>query len=337
MLVAKPVFSAVAVLALMLGVGAARADPVKLRIGWVVPAADSPLLMFGKAGIAKHEGVSYTLEVTHFNGTPPMITALSAGEIDLAPLAFSSFAIAVENAKLEDLRIIADVFQDGVDDHYTNEYMVLKDGPVKTIEDLKGKVVTSNGGGSAVDMALREMLRKHNLEDKRDYTLVEAAFPNMRAMLAEKKVDLISGVRPFTDDPDLRGIARTLFTQKDAIGPSQMIILTAWKGFIARYRAAVVDYLEDSLRALQWYSDPAHHDEVVKIVADFTKTQPSVWNNWLFTKEGDYYKDPAGRPNLIALQSNIETQRELGFLKADLDAKKYADLSLVDEAAKRLK
>jgi len=335
--VAKPVFLALAILALLLGARAASAEPAKLRTGWVVPAADSPLLMFGKAGITKHEGVSYTLEATHFNGTPPMITALSAGETDLAPLAFSSFALAVENAKLDDLRIIADVFQDGIDDYYTNEYMVLKDGPVKTIEDLKGRVVTSNGGGSAVDMALREMLRKHHLDDKRDYTLVEAAFPNMRAMLAEKKVDLISGVRPFTDSPDLRAIARTLFTQKDAIGPSQMIILTARTGFLEKNRAAIVDYLEDSLRALQWYSDPAHHDEVVKIVSDFAKTPPAVWNGWLFTKEGDYYKDPAGRPNLTALQSNIETQRELGFLKADLDVKQYVDLSLVDEAAKRIK
>lgn len=332
---AKPIFAALAALALM--AGAARAEPTKLRIGWVVPAADSPLLMFGKAGIALHEGISYTLEVTHFNGTPPMITALSAGETDLAPLAFSSFALAVENAKLEDLRIIADVFQDGVEGRYSNEYMVLKDGPVKTIEDLKGKVVTSNGGGSAVDMALREMLRKHHLDDKKDYTLVESAFPNMKAMLIEKKVDLISGVRPFTDNPDLRAVATTLFTQRDAIGPSQMILLTARAGFLEKNRAAVTDYLEDSLRALQWYSDPAHHDEVVKIVSDFTKTPPAVWNGWLFTKAGDYYKDPAGRPNLAALQSNIKTQRELGFLKADLDAKKYADLSLVDAAAKRLK
>jgi NitT/TauT family transport system substrate-binding protein len=293
--------------------------------------------MFGKAGIATHEGTSYALEATHFNGTPPMITALAAGETDLAPLAFSSFALAVENAKLGDLRIIADVFQDGVDGRYTNEYMVLNDGPIKTIEDLKGHVVTSNGGGSAVDMALREMLRKHHLEDKKDYTLVEAAFPNMKAMLAEKKVDLISGVRPFTDNPELRSMAHTLFTQKDAIGPSQMILLTARADFLEKNRAAVIDYLEDSLRALRWYSDPAHHDEVVKIVSDFTKTPPAVWNGWLFTKAGDYYKDPEGRPNLTALQSNIETQRELGFLKDDLDARKYADLSLVSEAAKRLK
>ena len=42
-------------------------------------------------------------------------------------------------------------------------------------------------------------------------------------------------------------------------------------------------------------------------------------------------------PNLAALQANIKLQKELGFLKTDIDVKTYSDLSLVEEAAKRLK
>jgi sulfonate transport system substrate-binding protein len=325
-----------AVLALgALAMGSAAADPVKLRIGYVVPGADSPLLMFNKAGIAKHEGQSYTLDVIRFQGTPPMITALAAGEIDIAPLAFSTLSLAVQNAGMSDLRIIADVFQDGVPGYYTNQYMVLKDSPYKTVEDLKGKIVVSNGAGSAVDMAMRAMLKKHGLIDKKNVTFVEGAFPNMKAMLSEHKVDLISGVRPFTADPGLIAIARTLFTQKEAIGRSQMIIDTAREPFLQKNKQAVVDYLEDSLRALHWYSDPANHDEVVKIVSDYTKAPASLYQSWLFMKGGDFYHDPNGNPDLPALQANIELQRSLGFLKDNLDAKKLADLSFVAEAAKK--
>ena len=67
------------------------------------------------------------------------------------------------------------------------------------------------------------MLRKAGLEDKRDYTVVEAPFPAMRAMLAEKKVDLVPGVLPFSLDPELRKIARPIFSQRDAIGETEMI------------------------------------------------------------------------------------------------------------------
>jgi len=37
------------------------------------------------------------------------------------------------------------------------------------------------------------------------------------------------------------------------------------------------------------------------------------------------------------LQKNVDAQKELGFVKADFDVKKSADLSLVREAAARLK
>ena len=39
--------------------------------------------------------------------------------------------------------------------------------------------------------------------------------------------------------------------------------------------------------------------------------------------------------NLAAVQQDIDRQAKLGLLKSDIDVAKYADLSLVDEAAKR--
>jgi NitT/TauT family transport system substrate-binding protein len=334
--VVKPFLAALAACTL-LGASspAAKAEPVKLRIAWIVPAGDAPLALLGRPGIAQHEGKSYTLDFIHFTGTPPMITAVAGGQIDLVPFAYSSFALAVENARLNDLRILADVFRDGVPGYYSTQYMVLNDSPIKKIEDLKGKIVTSNSAGSAVDIALRVMLRKHKLEDKRDYTLIESAFPNMKAELLDHKVDLITGVQPFAFDPALRAAAHPLFLQKDALGISQMIILTARASFIQKNRAALVDFLEDNLRELHWYWDPAHHDEAIKDVTAYTKTPASLWSGWLFTK-GDLYHDPKGMPDLDALKRNIGAAHDLGFLKSDLDPKKYADLSLVEEAAKRL-
>jgi len=265
-----------------------------------------------------------------------MITAIASGQVDLVPFAYSSFALAVENAKLNDLRIIADCFRDGVSGYYSTEFMVLNDSPIKKVEDLKGKVLTSNAAGSAVDIALREMLKKHGLQDKKDYSLIESAFPNMKAELLDHKVDLITGVAPFSQDPQLRAAAHALFVQKDAIGVSQMIIWTARADFIKQNRAALVDYMEDYLRELSWYDDPVHHADAIKDVADYTKTPATLWDSWLFTK-GDLYHDPKGLPDLDALENNIAAAHGLGFVPAELDPHKYADLSLVEDAGKRLK
>jgi sulfonate transport system substrate-binding protein len=312
----------------------ARAAPVKIRVGWVVvPASLGPLVM-EKKDILKHFDQSYTVELTHFEGTPPIITALASDGLDVGGLAFSSFGLAIQNAHLDDLRVISDEIQDGVPGHGSNEFMVLKDGPVKTVADLKGKVLATNAMGSAVDIAMRAMLRRSGLEANKDYTIVEAPFPAMRAMLGEKKADLVSAVPPFSLDTDLRAMANTLFTQKEAFGITQLTMWTARTGFIAQNRAALVDFLEDVVRAVRWYTDPKNHEEAVAIVARLNKAPPARME-WAFG-EHDQYRDPNGMPNLAALQANLQLQKQVGFLKDDIDVKTYSDVSMVVEAAKRL-
>src|SRR5229473_6927850 len=155
--------------ALSLCAGAARsAEPVKIRVSWIAPITNWAPMLLEKKDLARHLGQSYVLEPVRYVGTPQMVTALANGELEIANLAFSTLPIAIQNANLDDLRVIADEFQDGVPGYYSQEYMVLSDGPIKKVEDLKGKVVMTNAAGSAVDVAMRAMLRKFGLEDKRD-------------------------------------------------------------------------------------------------------------------------------------------------------------------------
>jgi NitT/TauT family transport system substrate-binding protein len=326
---------ALAAIAAVVSLGAARAEPVKIRMAWVAPVSNWASIVLEKQDLAKHLGKSYTVEAVRYAGTPPMMTAIATGELEIANLAYSTFPLAVQNASIDDLRIIADEFQDGVTGYATNEWAVLKDSPIKEVKDLKGKVIATNAAGSAVDIAARAMLRKAGLEDKRDYTIIEAPFPTMKAMLQEKKVDLAPYVLPFSFDPQLQQIARPLFSSKDAIGVSQFIIWAARKSFIDKNRAAMVDFMEDMLRIERWFLDPKNHEEVMKIAAKVTKQPPERFD-WLFTKR-DYYRNPDMIPDLKALQSNINLTHELGFIKAPMDVSKYTDLSLVEDAAKRLK
>ena len=272
-------------------------------------------------------GKSYTLESIHFQGTPQTITAIANNELEVASLAYSSLAIAIENAGLDDLRVIADEFQDGVPGYFSEEYYVRKDSGINKVEDLKGKVIGTNGAGSAVDVATRAMLRKHGLEDKRDYTMLEGPLPAMPTMLLEKKVDLIPAVLPFALNPKLRAEGKILFYQRDALGVTQMIMFVARKPFIDKNRAAMVDFMEDLLRVVHWYLDPKNHAEVAQIASKITKAPPERFG-WLFTK-ADTYRDPNLVPNLEALQRNVDTTRDLGFVKKKIDITKYADLSLV--------
>jgi NitT/TauT family transport system substrate-binding protein len=334
MRVVKTLSLAAAVLAV--GIASAKAaDPVKIRFGWaVVPASMVPLFPEIKDKL-KHYGKSYTLDAQRFQGTPQMITAQATGDLDISTLAFSTIALAIQNAKMNDLRVISDEFQDGVEGYATNTFLVAKDSPIRKVEDLKGKVLATNGGGSAVDIAMRAMLRKHGIDDNKGVTWVEAPLPNMGAFLAEKKADHVPSVLPFSANPKTLEASRVLYTQKDAVGQTQMIIWAARKPFLDKNKAAMIDFFEDAIMAMRWFEDEKNHAATVKLVSDFTKIPAPVFDSWLFTKK-DYYRNPKLIPNLEALQKNIDLQKDLGLLKTSIDIKKFSDLSLAEAAAKRM-
>jgi sulfonate transport system substrate-binding protein len=328
-------FVLLGVFAVLAPCSGATAEPVRIRLAWIAPATNWGSILLEKKELARHLGQSYVLEPIHFVGTPQMVTALASGELDIADLAFSTLPIAIQNAGMDDLRVIADELQDGVPGYYSQEYMVLADGPIKTIEDLKGKVVATVAAGAAVDIAIRAMLRNHGLENKRDYTMVEAPLATMRAMLADGKVELIPEVLPFALDPELRKIARPLFYNRDVAGVTQLLMWTAHKRFIDDNRAALVDFMEDTLRITHWYLDPANHKEVTEIVGRVAKQPPERFD-WLFTTR-DYHHDPNMLPDVAALQRNVDLVKDLGFVKDGVDVSRHTDLSLIADALARLK
>ena len=246
---------------------AAWAEPLKIRVGWIVAPAELTPYMCGKPDIARHNGASYTLELTHFQGSPLEVTAMQSGNLDIAPFGSSSFAIAVQNAGLNDLKIIADEVQDGVPGWGGPEFRVLKDGPIETIDDLRGKVLVTNIFGGETDIAIKLTMLKHNMVANRDFTEIQAEMSNMNALLLGHKADLIDAVHPFQDDPDLQAKSRTLFRPADTLGKFELSFLTARIGYIAAHRAVLVDFLEDYVRAFHWYLDPAHRAEAIEIVA----------------------------------------------------------------------
>ena len=308
-------------------------EPLKVRIGWAVAPAQLTPILFAQGGIAKHLGQSYTLEPMRFAGSSLTLQALSTGDLDIAPMTFNVLGPAILNAGLIDLRIIADEIRDGVEGYETNRYMVLKDGPIQKIEDLKGKVVAVNGIGGGQDIFMRVMLRRHGLETPRDYTVIEAPFPSMGSLMIERKADLVVGVKPFILDPAFRAAGRILFTQRDAVGMTDFLFLTARADFIQKNRAALVDFFEDDIRATRWYMDPANHQAAAAIVANFLKMPPERLG-WIFTNE-DFYRNPDLHPDVGAIQRNVDMLGEFGFIQGKVDVAKQSDLSLVDEAAKR--
>ena len=324
------------IIATMLALGTARADPLTIRSGWVVMTSGyTPMTVEAKDQL-KHYGRSYVLEPIHFQGSAPSMAALASGGVDIIPIGYSTLLTAVINAKMDDIRVVADDFQDGVPGYSSVPFMVRNDDSIRAVEDLKGHVVATNAIGGAFDIDMRAMLRKHGLEDKRDFTIVESDYANMNSMLLSKKVDLTIGAQPGVSDPAFRAATHPLFTMRDATGGrTQVLVFAARAGFVEKNRAALIDFFTDMLTLSRWFHDPAHRPDAIALAARVTKQPYERLNSCLFSTS-DFYSDPKGMPDIAALQSGIDMMVALGFAKQSIDVKRYLDLSLVQEAAKRL-
>jgi NitT/TauT family transport system substrate-binding protein len=316
----------------------ARADGVPIRIGWAqAPGHLAPLfdvLAVKHPGIMPHQAKTYAASSIHFGGSTPQIQAIAVGELEIAAFAPSSLTLAIANAGL-DVRVVSDVIQDGLPGHYDEPFIVKKDGPIKTIADIKGKRIATNAIGSASDNAMRMGLRKKGIQDK-DFTTVEADFANMVPMIEADKVDLAALMPQFIHRVDALGKYRTLFTASEARGgPAQTVFWVMREDFIAAHRAALIDFFADHIRAVRWFLDPKNREEALAIAMQVTKQQRDDLD-YAFT-DADFYRSPDLLPDIAAAQREIDESVKLGLLpKAVKLSPTHVDLSLVTEAKKRI-
>lgn len=306
----------------------------KIRVGYsVIPIHQAPLI-FKKKSLTRHQGKSYIVDMIHFRGSAHQLTAVAAGELDLAVLAFSTFGGGIVNAR-QDLVALADVAQDGPG--FSSVFGVLDSSPIKTVKDLKGKVLAINGKGGGVDMAARTLLLQNGLKPGFDVTFVEARFGAMGAMLRQKKTDVAVFVAPFWAKESSKGGVRALFHQKDGLGNSQFLLYAAKRDFVKKNRAVLVDWLEDYVRGVRWLAQPQNRKEALAMTAAYTKRPAKNYAGWAFKKGKDYHHDQNGLLDMKAFQNNVDVLHKLKILRRSIKVADHTDLSLVKEAAARLK
>jgi sulfonate transport system substrate-binding protein len=331
--------------ALMLGAaGTAVAMPLVSRAG----AASIPTIRYATGGgigpnemetiifldhlkqnVLKNYGKSYTLAMTFTRGTPEAASLMAAGQADMATLSVPAFAtMIVKDAVPGGLTILSDNYQDGHPGNATNTFFVLKDSPIHSVADLKGKKIGINAYASAVDLALRVVLKKNGLDPRRDVEIVEVAFPNIASAVREKRIDCGVLVIPFLAVESPKGDLRPLFTGGDAFGPSSVIFQAATNAFLKDNPDAVRGFLADYVDGLAWFYDPANRDKAIDIVSELTKSPKPVLSSY-FATERDYYRDPNACVSAAALQKPLDAMFEEKLINRQIDVSKYVNLGLL--------
>lgn len=311
----------------------ASAEPPKLTVGFdTIPTHLAPVI-FKIPEAVEHYGKDYTVEFTRFRGSALQLQAIASGEVDLGVLAFSSFATGILNAHLP-IKAVADVAQDGP--WFSTVYCVRADSPIKGVKDLKGATVAVNAFGGAVDLAARSLVLKEGLKPNSDVNFIEANFANEEAMLRENKIQVAGLVEPFWSYAETHGGVRPLFTQRDGLGTTEFLFFGARQDVITAKHDLLVKFFADYVRGIRYVTDPAHREQVLKVVAELDNQPASQFAPWALLKGKDYYHDPNGLVNADALQANVDELAKLGQIKQSFDVHPHIDNSLVEEARKTL-
>lgn len=309
----------------------ASAEPFKLRVSYdTIPTHLAPII-FKMPDQTKYFGKDYTIDFIRFKGSSLVLQALAADQVDVAVLAFSTFASGIVNANLP-IKGIADVAQDGPS--FSTVYGVVADSPIKSVKDLKGQTIAVNAFGGAVDMAARSVLQKNGLTPDKDVRIIEAGFGAMEAMTKANKIQVGSFLAPFWWKAQKDGGFRQLFQQKDGMGTTQFLFFCAKDEFIKAHRDVLVKFLADYVHGIGVVHDPKNRERVLTIMSELTGRPPAAFAEWALLPGKDFYHDPHGLVNEKALQSNVKSLVELKMIPKSFDVHAHIDNSLVQDASK---
>jgi ABC-type nitrate/sulfonate/bicarbonate transport system substrate-binding protein len=296
----------------------APGEPVTLRLGYGAAAEEPLWLVVAKPELARNSGKVYKLDATRFTGSDKRAQAFEAGAIDLA----SSSANGVIFAAAEGVtaRIIASISRES-SRGFSTSYYVKESSPIKSVPDLKGKVVAINGFSTSGHLWLKAALEKHGLDDG-DVTIAPIPFPAMQEALESGKVDVAELPQPFAALAERQMKLRKIFDAKYGIPfDEELIVLIGKDEFLKKNAEAVRAFLADLEAATRFYLEKPGEARSLLIDAKMVRVISDVY----LTMQ-DYYRDPTLRVDADALEKMQEFQIKAGFQKKQVDVRSLIDL-----------
>lgn len=224
------------------GLPAHAAEKMTVLLDWFVNPDHAPLIIAREKGFFEDAGLDVALIAPADPNDPPKLVA--AGKAELAVSYQPQLHVHAE-AGLPLVRIATLVATP------LNSLVVLKDGPIKTIADLKGKKVGYSIGGFE-DAILGKMLSKAGLSLK-DVTLINVNFSLSPSILSGQVDAVIGAFRNFElNQMDIIGKpGKAFYPEEEGVPPYDELILVANKSSLGDSRLRLfVDAVEKATQFL---------------------------------------------------------------------------------------
>jgi NitT/TauT family transport system substrate-binding protein len=314
------------------GADVAGAQEQTIKVGIARSTSNAAELMAIKHGYFKEAGIK--LEWDDIDSTANVIALLAQGRYQIVAGGISA---GIFNALEKNLPIT--ILSDRVSTPIGHNLMLrpdLKDS-VKSLKDLKGKVIASNGQGSVSTYETGKMLEREGLT-LADVDLKILPFTQMGIAFKNKAIDAGLLIPPFVWQLEEQGLA-VPFASVDALvqpQPMTIAVIMANSDWVKANPELVQRYMTAWLRGAREYCQAYHggpnRQEVIDELVN-SKTEP---RRQLLEKYPWPARSPNGKIN-VASMLDINAWYVTNKMSAQkFPAERVVDGSFIDEASKKL-
>ena len=211
--------------------------------------------------------------------------------------------------------------------------MVRTESPIKTMKDLKGKLIAIPSRFAVDYLYVTKLLKKYGMTEK-DIDIIEMAPPDMPAALYAKSVDAYATGEPFGAVAQRAGYARPLYMTRNDWPNYICCVLTVREELIRENRPLVQQLVNYTLEAGRWLdSSPENRKRAVELAAapNFFNQDPRVLQFVM-----DNPRDRVTYQDLRLIRSEFDELMqfsiEAGMLKRPVSYEKYVDESFTRNA-----
>jgi len=315
------IYAPIAVIAaLLVAPCGAVAQPVPIKIGTGATGLEQLELLKAVPSLGPSQDKAYALEFIAFRGTDARFKAYESGQLDA--FTGSGAAMLVAAAAGIEFKIVASLSKESARG-YVTQFLVTEDSPIKTVADVKGKLIGINGYKSSIELYARIPVQNAGLDPERDVKWAVVPFPAQGQALRSGKLDVGAFPLPFSAIEHKKGGVRTLFTSHDAMPfDRELIVLAFNEPFLAKNAPAVRALLSDLVAATKYYLANLRASRQALIDAKLTRIDPAV----LLDME-DWYRDPDCRVSVESLAKEQDAQVGAGMQKGRADLGRIVDTS----------
>ena len=295
-----------------------------LRVNIFNTSSNLPLMAALAAGCFERRGLA--LEIQHTPNSDAQRAGLSAGDFEIAHAAVDNAVAMVEAG--QDVVIVLG------GDAGMNEFMVRPE--IRTMEDLRGKVLAVDAPNTAYALVAKKILKNHGLLENRDYTvrLAGGTGPRAAAMVADPQLAAAMINPPFSYTVREQGL-KSLGNQYQLLGPYQATGAFVRRDWARAHADLLQQYLAACIEGQRLVMDPGRRGEMLALLASRFKLGPAA-------AEGSYAAlltpgaglAPQARFDLAGFRTVLAIRAELEGMWGGVppDPSRYLDLNHYDRA-----